>query len=94
MSDKHEEDLAFISSLKTNTIYELNSVLKNHSHQDTPRWKRVAIRRAISKLSYLIGHNACSLDWILGLNELDIRQLDSLLSTELIRTIDRIEGIY
>lgn len=57
------DDSSFLARLRSMDLAGLESALLNHSHKGTPRWKRVAIRRAISRLS------PRPYAWILGLEE-------------------------
>ena len=58
------QDLEFIEKLRKSSISELERLLDNNRHKQSQRWKRIAIRRAISK------HRTCSQEWIHGLHEL------------------------
>ena len=58
------KDLEFLVSLRTAGLPSLESMLSDHSHKGSPRWKRVAIRRAMSRLS------PRTQGWIHGLDEL------------------------
>jgi hypothetical protein len=45
------EDREFLQRVSTSTWDELEVMLMNHRHPDTPVWKRIAISRAFLKLA-------------------------------------------
>lgn len=57
------KDLEFIERVRASNLVSLEAMLADHSHKATPRWKKVAIRRAISR------HRPCDPAWVLGLDE-------------------------
>lgn len=57
-------DIRFLERIKTASLSELEAMLRDHSHKSTPKWKQVAIRRAIAR------HRPCSREWVLGLDVL------------------------
>lgn len=64
------KDLEFLESVRRAGVQELERMLANHSHKGAPRWKRVAIRRAMSSLS------PRTQEWVHGLDELREEQMD------------------
>lgn len=46
---KCARDLRFLEKLRTATRQELEQILKNHSHKNSPVWKWVAITRALQR---------------------------------------------
>ena len=50
--DSHrQKDLEFLAKVKAASLEELHILLKNHSHKKAPAWKKIAIQRAINKVS-------------------------------------------
>ena len=78
-------DLRFLERVRTLTLSELEVALRNHSGKKTPRWKAVAIRRAIARIRPM------PLDWVLGLHEVNLRELKEWQLKEWMSTLERIE---
>lgn len=58
-------DQRFLDDVRKADLLGLEAMLVHHSHRSCPRWKRVAIRRAISR------HRPCTIEWVMGLDEID-----------------------
>ena len=84
---KSEDDVAFIAKLGIMELSLLHVALKNHSTKSAPRWKRVAIRRAISRL------DPRPYEWVLGLWELNVRTMDPLKCQLYQETVDRLARV-
>lgn len=57
------QDMEFISEIRRLSLPELEQKLVNYSHKRSPRWKRVAIRSRIARLS------PRSIEWVMGIEE-------------------------
>lgn len=81
-------DARFLEAIRreSGSLHGLELMLASHSHKTTPRWKRVAIRRAISRLVRR------PLEWVLGLDELDPCRMKQWQIDALQATRDRIES--
>lgn len=47
---RRQADIAFLAKLRTATLDELRELGRHHAHKKTPRWKQIAIERAIARL--------------------------------------------
>lgn len=87
-SYKHSvNDIEFIDRVKKSDLARLEVMLIHFSGPKSPRWKRVAIRRAISKFKIV------PLGWVLGLDEINCFELSLPKFKELNTTVDRLDGV-
>ena len=83
---KASSDIKFLETVRSAGLVMLEAMLRNHSHKATPRWKRVAIKRAIARLS------PRPLDWTLCLDELNPREMHQWQIEVLAETRARIDA--
>ena len=83
-----KSDQRFLAYLRTSNLDQLEQELIKYQSEYYPRWKRVAVRCAISR------HRPCTTSWIQGLEEIsdDISNMQPLKQKLFVESLKRISS--